>query len=579
MKSAIRFIFVHLRKEWKSLTLLLISLNIKSVLEIISPVYYKKLVDVIAGGNFELSVLHQILLSILVINLIAWVARRLFDFTMVRVELRVMKRINDESHAYLQRHSYDFFVNNFAGALVKKLTRLPRGFETIFDNFSFNLYPLIIQLSVAIFIIWRVEYHLALVILGWVAIYVVVSIFISKYKTRQEIKGNEIDSKLSGVLADNVTNNFNISLFATHQKEQKNIEGITELWRKTWSRGWYIGSLGDSFLALLMIGLEFLIFYMALGYYQNKSLTIGDFVLLQSLLMQIYGQIWMIGRILREFGRGFADMKEMLEVLNTPHEIVNKPDATELKVQNGEIRFSNLKFGYNGDRGILNQLNLTIKPHTRVALVSRSGGGKSTIVKLLLRLYNVCDRSIFIDGQDINDVTLDSLRKNISLVPQDPVLFHRTLRENIAYGKPDATLEEVIEAAKKAHCHEFISQLPDGYDTYVGERGVKLSGGERQRVAIARAILENAPILILDEATSALDSESEQLIQEALHELMKNKTTIAIAHRLSTIAQMDEIIVLENGRVVESGHHELLLNSDDSRYKRLWEIQVGGFSH
>jgi ABC-type multidrug transport system fused ATPase/permease subunit len=267
----------------------------------------------------------------------------------------------------------------------------------------------------------------------------------------------------------------------------------------------------------------------------------------------------------------------MTIILNTPREIVDAPDAQELKVKAGKIEFQKVIFNYNQTRVILKNFNLTVAPRERLAIIGPSGSGKTTIAKALLRMHDLTGGKILVDGQDIAKVTQESLWANISLVPQDPILFHRTLLENIRYGRPDATDEQVIEAAKAAHCHEFIQSLEQGYETYVGERGIKLSGGERQRVAIARAILRDAPIMVLDEATSSLDSESEGLIQQAIDKLMENKTVIVIAHRLSTIRKMDRIIVVDDGRIVEAGDHESLAQAEGGIYKKLWELQAGGF--
>jgi ABC-type multidrug transport system fused ATPase/permease subunit len=287
--------------------------------------------------------------------------------------------------------------------------------------------------------------------------------------------------------------------------------------------------------------------------------------------------MWNFGNILRRMYEAFADATEMVDILRTPHEIVDRKDAKKLIVTDGRIEFNELGFNFNETRSVLSDFNLTITGKEKVALVGPSGAGKTTITRLILRFYDVTSGEILIDGQNIAHVTQDSLRDAIAFVPQEPILFHRTLRENIRYGRRDATDEEVIEAARQAHCYEFVMNTPQGFDTYVGERGIKLSGGERQRVAIARAILKNAPILILDEATSSLDSESESLIQDALAKLMVGKTVMAIAHRLSTVMKMDRIIVIEDGRVGMTGTHSELLAHEGSLYKKLWEIQAGGF--
>lgn len=288
-------------------------------------------------------------------------------------------------------------------------------------------------------------------------------------------------------------------------------------------------------------------------------------------------RVWDFGKVIRRIYERLAEAEEMTEILKTPHEITDIVGVSDLVVEKGKIEFNGVVFNYGRKRKLIDKFDLVINPNERVALIGPSGAGKTTIVKLLLRMYDIKDGQIMIDGQDISKITQESLWKNISLVPQDPILFHRTLMENIRYGKQDATDVEVIEAAKLAHCHEFISKLEKGYDTYVGERGIKLSGGERQRVAIARAILRNAPILIMDEATSSLDSESESYIQDALQDLMKNKTVIVIAHRLSTIKNSDRIIVVDKGKIAEEGSHQDLIGKDKGIYKKLWEMQVCGF--
>ena len=326
-----------------------------------------------------------------------------------------------------------------------------------------------------------------------------------------------------------------------------------------------------------MIVVHFILLYLALKFWQNDIITLGTIVLLETYLFRLFDKLWNVGKNIRVIYEAMADANEMTEILIKPLEVMMFP-MPKLAVKSGAIEFKNVSFGYHKDQDVLNNFDLAIKPGERVALIGPSGGGKSTIIKLLLRFFDLNGGEILIDGQDIYKTQQDSLRAQLSLVPQDPILFHRSLIENIRYAQPEAKDSEVVKAAKLAHAHEFISSFPDGYNTLVGERGVKLSGGERQRVAIARAILKDAPILVLDEATSSLDSESEQFIQDALKSLMQGRTTIVVAHRLSTIMQMDRIVVIDGGKIVEQGKHEELLKIREGLYQRLWEIQAGFYS-
>jgi ABC-type multidrug transport system fused ATPase/permease subunit len=328
--------------------------------------------------------------------------------------------------------------------------------------------------------------------------------------------------------------------------------------------------------AFINIIIEFFIFYVAIKYWGMGLLSIGTFVLIQIYVLNLMDNFWGVSRILRDLYEAFGDAKEMTEILRMAHGIKDVPEAKPLVVSSGNIVLDNIRFAFGEDKVILDNVSLNISAGERIALIGPSGAGKSTLTRLLLHLYDIQGGNISIDGQDISKVTQGSLRESISFVPQDPILFHRTLMDNIRYGRTNATDEEVIGAAKLAHCHEFISSLSLGYETFVGERGVKLSGGERQRVAIARAILKNAPILILDEATSSLDSNSEMLIQDALEALMKGKTVIVIAHRLSTIRKMNRIVVIDNGKILEQGTHDELL-AKDGLYAKLWSLQSHGF--
>jgi len=326
-------------------------------------------------------------------------------------------------------------------------------------------------------------------------------------------------------------------------------------------------------LITIMIG--FMVYFL-IHLYGKNLVSVGDFVLILGLGMEVAHTTWYTMSQVDEFNQAVGKCKQCLTKLIVPQEISDKKDAAKLVVTKGQITFSDVKFHYKGTEPLFQKKSVTIEAGQKVGLVGSSGGGKSTFVNLILRLYDVTDGHIFIDSQDIRDVTQDSLRKQIAMIPQDPSLFHRTLMDNIRYGRIEASDEEVIAAAKKAHAHAFISKLPQGYHTSVGERGIKLSGGQRQRIAIARAILKNAPILILDEATSQLDSVTESDIQDSLWHLMQDKTTIVIAHRLSTLLHMDRIIVFDQGNIAEDGSHAELL-AKNGLYKTLWDAQIGGF--
>jgi len=481
-----------------------------------------------------------------------------------------------DAFGYLIRHSYQFFSNNFAGALVRKVSRLSRSFEHFTDALIYKLLPLAVS-TVGMMIVLGFQQPVFAIIVGvWMVAFIWANYLVSKWKLRYDILRAERDSEAVGVISDAIGNSVTVKLFSGFAHEEslfgRALEGLRKL--RTFCNN--LVELNMGIQHFFMIAVELIVMYVALRFWADGTLTIGDFVLIQGLLITLFNKLWDFGRLIRDIYESFADAKEMVDLLQTPHEIRDLRTAKPLQVTKGKIEFQDATFRYNGTRTVLEHFNLAIKPHEKIALVGPSGAGKSTVIKLLLRLYELDDGKILIDGQSVHRVTQETLHDMIAVVPQEPVLFHRTLMENIRYGRRDATDEEVIAAAEQAHCHDFIMELPEGYDTYVGERGIKLSGGERQRVAVARAILKNAPILILDEATSALDSESEALIQDALRELMEEKTTIVVAHRLSTIMQMDRIVVIEGGHVSATGTHKELLRKNGT-YKTLWSIQAGGF--
>ena len=557
-----------------------ICLIIGSSAGVIVPIYYKKFFDVLSltGDKVTLSAdLLKILLIILAINVFSWLLWRAGSLTNVYFQSNGMANLRRQAYKKMIYHSYSFFSNNFTGAMVQRVGRYARAFERLIDRLTWDIVPLIVKLGGILIVTYSINPKLTLLISIWTVSYMFIGYLYSIWRLKYNIKLAAADSHTTAVLADSITNQNNIEVFAQHQEEIDNFEKVTEEQRKITIENWNVNMGLDAIQILLSIILEFVIFYLAIAYWQKDIFTIGIFVLIQLYIIGLSNQLWGFARIIRDFYESFADAKEMVEIMKLPYEIQDSAEAKKIVVNKGEVVFEDVHFKFNENREVLKGVNLKIDAGQKVALVGPSGAGKTTFVRLILRFYDVIGGAVKIDGQDIKGVTLESLRRNISIVPQDPLLFHRTIKENIRYGKLDATDAEIEEAARLAHCDEFIENLPQKYDTYVGERGIKLSGGERQRVAIARAILKNAPILILDEATSSLDSHSESLIQDALDNLMKGRTTVVIAHRLSTIKKMDRIIVLENGNIKEDGSHDDLIAQEEGLYKELWNLQAGGF--
>ena len=547
---------------------------------VLVPTFYKQFFDALQNStdaHATAAALLGIIISIATLNLIGWVGNRSAGFAMVQFEIRVMRDIRQYAYDYVLEHSHNFFSNNFTGSLVQKINRFTRSFERLSDRFFMDIVPLVIKIVGATIVLSTIDKRIAFGILIWIIIFLTTSFIFNKIKLKYDIQGAATDSKASAALSDSISNHNVIQLFTGVENESKRFGIVNGEFAKIFAKRWNIGSGIDAIQSLLNLAVEFFIFYYAIKYWEIGLITLGTFALAQAYILQIGGSLWGFGRIVRDLYEATADAREMVEILHLPHEIKDIPSAQHLNVENGTIEFRNVQFAFGGNKPVFNKLNLSIKAGEKVALIGSSGAGKSTLIKLLLRLNDIQDGEISIDGQNIKNVTQNSLRENISLVPQDPALFHRTLMENIRYGKRDATDEDVMNASKLAHCDIFIKDFPYKYETFVGERGIKLSGGERQRVAIARALLKNAPILVLDEATSSLDSHSESLIQDALQTLMKGKTTLVIAHRLSTIRKMDRIIVLGKEGVIEEGSHDELVRKH-GMYARLWNLQAGGFA-
>ncbi len=553
---------------------------IANIVDSIIPIYFKQFFNDLSSDQSKESLAKGLFATLGIIGLLSltrWIFWRLGDFVINFWESVSMRDLSKKCFDYLHQHSYAYFSNNFTGSTVKRIKSFVSSFEVLVDQLFFELLPSTVTIAVITIVLGRVNLFLGLGMLVWTFVFLLINWIFTKYKIKFDIQRSKAETDTSSFLADTVTNNTNIKLFDGYKKESDGFANLADILHKIRWFSWNLSAKFHALQSFLLISLEVGIFYFAIKLWLRGVLTVGDFVLIQSYIISVIMMVWDFGRVITRIYEHLAEAEEMTIILDTPHEIVDQPGATDLEVHLGRIKFDKVDFGYEGGENVIGHFDLEIEPSQTVALVGLSGSGKSTLVKLLLRLHDIRKGKILIDGQDISRVTQDSLRDQISLVPQDPILFHRSLMENIRYGWFEATDEEVIEASKLAHCDEFVSKLAKGYGTYVGERGIKLSGGERQRVAIARAILRNSPILILDEATSSLDSESEKYIQESLDALTKDKTVIVIAHRLSTIKKVDRIVVLNKGQIVEDGTHKELIKKKDGVYKELWDIQVGGF--
>ena len=547
--------------------------------DLIRPLYLKKLFDMLAGANPTPDIVQRLTAIVIVLATIgagSWLARRMRAYSTIYFESRVMANLSASAFRRLLDHSHHFFISRFSGSLTRKVNKFSSAFETLADALFDQLLPTAI-FAIGAVVVFYIRSHTLGIILGvFIIFFVSLQLYLARLRQPLRVARAEADSRVTGALSDAIANQNTISLFSGNSHEAGLFREVVGKWRRATLRSWNADEIIWAIQGFFIISINIGLLYVTLVLWQKGLATIGDFALVQFYLIRLFEALLEMNRTVRRCYDAYADASEMAEILEMPEDIKERPNAPVINVAHGGIAFKNVDFFFHNTRAVLAKLNLVVKPQEKLALVGPSGAGKTTITKLLLRLYDVTGGSIEIDGQNISAVTQESLRDAIAFVPQEPILFHRTLMDNIRYGRRDATDEEVIVAAKKAHCHEFITSLPEQYQTFVGERGVKLSGGERQRVAIARAILKDAPLLVLDEATSSLDSESEALIQDALRILMEGKTVIVIAHRLSTIMKMDRIVVIEHGKIVAEGSHQELV-SRGGLYQKLWSIQAGGF--
>lgn len=501
---------------------------------------------------------------------------RLVDWISLKYEPALRNHIASNMSAYVREHSHQFFQDNFAGSIGSKIFDAAAHIPEIIATMIYRYFTEVLVLIIAFYALWHIHVWFALALLCWSTLFTtIVVLFIHRFNYLANDTA-EAGSRIMGHIIDFLGNMSSVRLFVGRKVESARLDEVqAQYLASSQKRRWFLLKIytfqGVSFVAYQAVCLALLIYL-----YGQQKVTPGDFVMILTLNMGIITSLWETANEMRTFSENLGSVDQALKIIYVPHAIQDIPQARQLAISDGSITFDNVQFQYKDAKVLFENKTVVVPPGQKVGLVGYSGSGKSTFVNLILRLFDISHGRILIDGQDIKQVTQDSLRQKIGMIPQDPSLFHRTLMDNIRYGRIEATEKEVQEAAQRAHAHEFIIELPKGYDSLVGERGIKLSGGQRQRIAIARAFLKNAPILILDEATSQLDSVTEQYIQESLWELMQGKTTIVIAHRLSTLLQMDRILVFEKGKIVEDGtHHDLL--AKEGLYASLWKAQVGGF--
>lgn len=549
----------------------------------LSPYLLKVIIDaVVQHPNNNSQMLAAILTPAIIyfsISIIMNLNFRLHDYLNLRLFPEIYAAINQDMFVYLAHHSYTFFQNNYAGNLTKKIFDMCQNVERIISNIKVAALPRILALIISSITLYAVVQPIfGIILFAWAIIFIYASYLVAK-KSENIVRENAEDSaRLGGAMSDSISNIISTKLFSNISHEvsylKKFINAMVISERKFMWINLKANFITGCFVTILI---GFMLLALIHGRL-NNSVTPGDFALVLTLSISFIMSLEDIRQRMLEFIRAVGNCNQALTFIRMPHDTIDSHNAPPIKVDHGSIQFEHVTFTHeNSTTPLFKNLSIVIRPGEKVGLVGYSGGGKSTFIKLILRLLDTQSGSILIDSQNIKHVNLHTLRQSIGTIPQEPDLFHRSIMENIRFAKPQATDQEVIDAAQKARCHEFIMNLPDQYQSLVGERGIKLSGGQKQRIAIARAFLKNAPILILDEATSSLDSATERCIHESLHDIMLNKTTLVIAHRLSTLKDMDRILVLSHGSIIEDGSLQELLSNKDGHFYKLWQMQAEGF--
>ena len=537
------------------------------------PVFLKDVVDQLSGPHAVLALPMGLIAAYGLARLSTSVFGELRDAIFAKVTQRAIRRIAMQVFAHLQRLSLRFHLERQTGGMSRDIERGTKGIGFLLNFTLFNILPTLLEIAlVAGILLWRYDWYFAVVTIGTIVAYITFTLTVTEWRMVFRRSMNDLDSKANSKAIDALLNYETVKYFGNERYEIQRYDGNLASWEDSAVKNQTsLNFLNAGQGVIIAAGVTLLMGLAADGVVKG-TMSIGDLVLVNAYLIQLYAPLNFLGFVYREIKHSLADMERMFTLLDVGEEVADRPDAVTLDSRSVAIRFEHVDFGYDSKRQILHDVSFEIPAGHTVAVVGSSGAGKSTLSRLLFRFYDVNSGRISLNGRDLRDYSQASLRAHIGIVPQDTVLFNDSIYYNIAYGRPDASREEVIEAARAARIHEFVERLPDGYDTRVGERGLKLSGGEKQRVAIARTLLKNPPIMVFDEATSALDSETEKGIQSELTVISQDRTTLIIAHRLSTIVDADEIVVMEQGRIVERGNFRSLLEAD-GRFADMWRLQ------
>jgi ATP-binding cassette, subfamily B, bacterial len=582
ISEVLAFLYGHWKREWRLVFQIAVSIVIATIADLFLPVFSGRLVDAITPqGISREQAFHSALESIAAMTALGAVliaGRHIAFFRVSRLTVRLMSQMVSDAFWRVQRLSTDWHANTFAGSIVRRISRGMWAVDLMDDTLLTALLPALVALVGASVVLGAHWLSMGILVAAAASMYVTISIALAVgYVAPAARLSNAQDTRVGGALADSVTCNAVVKSFGGESREDARLARVLAKWSARTFRTWTFATYGGSMQLTLLLIMRTLVAFYALILWWRGLATLGDVTFILTSYFLVHGYVRDVGQHVANLQRSVNEMEEMVRLKREPLGVEDHRDAGPLKVSAGAIVFDRITFQYGRHlTPLFGDFSVNIQPGERVGLVGHSGSGKTTFVKLLHRLYDINKGRILIDGQDIAQVTQASLRAQLALVSQEPILFHRSLAENIAYGRPGARLRDIEEAACLANAHEFIIRQPKGYATLVGERGVKLSGGERQRVALARAFLANSPILVLDEATSSLDAESETAIQDATARLLAGRTAIIIAHRLSTVRALDRILVFDQGQVVEEGTHEALMRKAGGTYKRLFEKQALG---